>query len=180
MSAQGVGTLIQEADRARRENRLSDAYRDFSEAVALCREAGASGDLARALKGLAQIERDLGRGEAALPLYEEAVALCRRQGDPLELAHTLRHLGDVHRAGGRMHLAEPCYVEALALYRGNERTDPLDLANAIRPLAILRESMGQIESALRLWAEARLLYEAANVEQGVAECSSRLARLGGE
>jgi tetratricopeptide (TPR) repeat protein len=173
-----VGTLIQEADRARRENRLPDARRDFAEAVALGREAGSPGDLVRALRGLAQVERDLGRGDAVLPLYEEAVAVCRRQGDPLDLAHTIRHLGDVHRAAGRSDLAEPCYVEALALYRGSERTDPLDLANAVRPLAILEESRGEVEAARALWTEARRLYEVVNVRQGVAECADRLARLG--
>ena len=80
-------------------------------------------------RGLGQIERDLGRGEAARPLYEEAVALCRDEGDPLALAHTVRHLGDIHQDAGRAALAEPCYDEALALYRSHDRTAPLDLAN---------------------------------------------------
>jgi tetratricopeptide (TPR) repeat protein len=170
-------TLIQRAEHARRENRLSDAHRDFSEAVALCRHAGTRRELVRALKGLGQIERDLGRGHAALVLYEEAVAICRGEDDALALAHTIRHLGDIHRDAGRIELAEPCYREALAIYRNHEQTLPLDLANAIRPLAILKDEAGEGDEAIRLWTEARDLYAAVDVGAGVAESSARLARL---
>jgi tetratricopeptide (TPR) repeat protein len=168
---------MERADQARRERRLADAHRDFVEAVALCRHKGMQLELLRALKGLGQIERDLGRAEAARPLYEEAVAICRRTDDTLALAHTIRHLGDIHRDTGRPDLAEPCYDEALALYRSSERTSPLDLANAIRPLAILKEGAGEIEEARLLWQEARDLYAAVKAEEGVRECSARLERL---
>jgi tetratricopeptide (TPR) repeat protein len=168
--------LINQANRARKEHRLADAYRDLTEAVALCRQAGTRCELIQALKALGQIERDLGRSEAARPLYEEAIALCREEGDPIALAHTVRHLGDIHRDAGHLTQAEPCYHEALALYRGHEHA-PLDLANAIRPLAIRKEAVGEAEAARRLWEEARDLYEAAKVQVAVAECSARLARL---
>jgi tetratricopeptide (TPR) repeat protein len=169
--------MMEEADRARREHRLADARRDFAEALVLCRRTGERQDLLRALKGLGQIERDLGRVAAARPLYEEAVALCRETEDPLVLAHTVRHLGDIHRDAARMDLAEPCYQEALALYRSTERTATLDLANAVRPLAILKEAVGSTEEARQLWREARDLYTVAAVEEGAVECSQRLDRL---
>lgn len=171
-------TLIEQAKRARREHRLADAHRDFTEAVALCRHKDTQRELMQALKGLGQIERDMGRPDAARPLYEEAVAICRRTDDALALAHTIRHLGDIHRETRRPDLAEPCYEEALALYRSSERTAPLDLANAIRPLAILKEGAGDVEDAKRLWKEAWDLYAAADAGEGVDECSARLERLG--
>ena len=171
-----VASLVRRAAHARREDRLADAHRDLTEAVALGRQAGVLRELVQALKGLGQIERDLGRGAAARPLYEEAVDLCREEGDPLVLAHTVRHLGDIHQDAGRLELAEPCYLEALALYRSHEGTPPLDLANAIRPLAMLREDMGQAEEARRLWAEARDLYASVDVREGVKECAARLDR----
>lgn len=169
--------LMTEADRARREHRLADAERDLSEAVGLCRGDAAKGDLAQALKRLAQIKRDLGHGDAARALYEQAVAIYRQEGGALELAHTIRHLGDVHRHEGNAKLAEDCYLEALALYRSEKATPPLDFANAIRPLAILKDDAGKVEEARRLWEEARELYAGVNVEAGVAESSARLARL---
>jgi hypothetical protein len=86
-------------------------------------------------------------------------------------------VGDIHRDAGAAGLAELCYDEALSIYRKHEQTEPLDLANAIRPLAILKDDAGAVEEAKRLWAEARDLYAAANVREGVAESSRRLARL---
>ena len=170
-------TLMRRAARARREGRLVDAHRDYAAAVAICHQTGVPQELVQALKGLGQIERDLGHGDTARPLYEEAVAICRKSDDSLTLAHTLRHLGDIHQDAGRSEMAEPCYHEALALYRGHERTSPLDLANAIRPLAILTGDAGRVKEARALWEEARDLYAAANVRDGVAESSARLARL---
>ena len=175
---QTVLELLEAAQLARREHRLADAHRDLVEAVRLCRQSGERRDLIRALKALGQIERDLGRGDAARPLYEEAVTISREDGDPLMLAHTIRHLGDIHRDAKRLADAELCYHEALALYRAHE-TDPLDLANAIRPLAILKEATGKAEEARPLWEEARELCMAVNVQEAVAECAARLARLNG-
>ena len=169
--------LMRQAYRARREKRLADAHRDFVAAVVQCRQTGEQRELVQSLKGLGQIERDLGRGDAARLLYEEAVAICRKEADALTLAHTVRHLGDIHQDAGRVELAEPCYQEALAIYRSHKETSPLELANAIRPLAILIEDAGQVEEAILLWEEARDLYAAVNVPEGVAECLARLARL---
>ncbi len=75
-----VASLVRRAAHARRENRLADAHGDLTEAVALGRQAGVLRELVQALKGLGQIERDLGRGAAARPLYEEAVDLSREEG----------------------------------------------------------------------------------------------------
>jgi tetratricopeptide (TPR) repeat protein len=174
-----VSNLMREAARARRESRLVDARRSLTEAVTLCRQSGESGELVQALKGLGQVERDLGSAMSALPLYEEAVAICRKGDDTLALAHTVRHLADIHQDRGRTDLAEPYYQEALMLYRSNEQTNPLDLANAVRPLAMLKEGAGQIGEARRLWREARDLYVEAGVEAGLAESEARLAHLGG-
>lgn len=169
--------LIARGYRARRAGRSADARRHFAQAVAASRRASSSTGLVRSLKGLGQIERDLGRGDAALPLYEEAVRICRDAGDALRLAHTIRHLGDIHQDEARFELAEPCYREALAIYRSHHRTAPLDLANAVRPFAILHETLGRPEQAIDLWTEARDLYVSMNLQAGVAESSDHLARL---
>lgn len=169
--------LLRQAFQARRENRPGDARRDLIEAVNLCRKADIPVHLAKALKGLGQIERDLHRGDAARQHYEEAAAIYRAEGDALKLAHTVRHLGDIHQDQGRVDLAEPCYHEALHLYRSNEQTPPLDLANAIRGLAILKDSRHETEQAKLLWEEARDLYASAGVKEGVEESSRRLVLL---
>jgi tetratricopeptide (TPR) repeat protein len=172
--------LANEATQSRRENRVSDAKRQWAEAVQLSHQSGNKKELIQALKGSGQIERDMGNNGAALPFYQRAVALCREHDDPLNLAHTVRHLGDVYRSAGQLELAEPCYREALTIYRSHTQTAPLDLANALRPMAILKEQTGEPEAAKPLWEEARRLYASVNVPEGVAESSKRLAQLAGK
>ncbi len=162
---------------ARREHRFADAKRDLVVAVDHCRNGGAPLELAQALTGLGQIERDLHEKDTPRKHYEEAVAIYRIAGDVLKLAHTIRHLGDIHRNEGHRELAEPCYREALNLYRSHQQTPPLGLANAIRGLAILQSEAGEVGEARLLWEEARDLYAAVKVDAGVVEGSRRLALL---
>jgi ankyrin repeat protein len=159
---------MQRARRAR-FTRPDEARTLFAEAAKKSRASGAKRELVDAMKGIAQIDRDLGRRPEALPFYEEAVAVCREIADPLLLAHTLRHLGDLRHEDGRDDLAEPLYDEALALYRTSDAS-PLDLANAIRSLALVRNTDA-------LWEEAFHLYVATNVTPGVVETALRLAKL---
>ena len=168
-------TLIQRGHAQRREHRADDALQSFSEAVAAARRAGNDADLVHALKGLGQVERDLGRGERALPLYEEAVELCLALDDLPGLAHALRHLGDIHQDAGSFSAAEAPYEQALALYRRLAETPALELANALRPYALLRERLGDADEARSLWREARALYLAAGSVEGVDECDRHLA-----
>lgn len=166
---------------ARQENELRQLYArlhvDLTEAVGLARESPDKPVLVSALKALGQIERDAGRGEESLALYDEAVAVCRNIGDPLALAHTVRHVGDLQHTAGRLDLAETCYREALTLYRATDGTAPLDLANTLRPYALLLEETGHVDTSLAMWREAGALYGAVGIQVGVDECDSHIAAL---
>ena len=167
---------MREANRLRFEN-PAEAQRLYLKAVERSRTGGSRRTLIQALKGLGQIARDLRVNDLALRLYDEAVMLCRTEGDAMLLAHTVRHLGDIHSDMRREDLAQPCYEEALVIYRARSETSTLEFANAVRPYALLKENSGSIEEAKQLWAEARDLYAAANVAEGMKECSRHLSLL---
>ena len=167
-------TLIVMGYQARKESRLTDAKRLFSQAIESCREAADLAGLAKSLTGLGQIERDLGSNGAALQHYREAADIYRGLPEPLRLAHTIRHVGDILRHQGSIEEARPCYEEALAIYRKHDETPDLDLANTIKDFALLREHAGEPEQARSLWQEAKGLYEAANVQAGVQQSDARL------
>jgi tetratricopeptide (TPR) repeat protein len=169
--------MLADAYHARRENRSADAKQVLIEAVEVCRRSNVPTDLARALTGLGQIERDLKNTEVARHYYEEAVTIYREQGDLLRLAHSVRHVGDIYLEEGQLVPAEPCYQEALKIYRANAGTAALDLANTLRGFAILKQELAQKEEARQLWMEARDLYESMNVDAGVAESARRIAQL---
>ena len=168
--------LLASAALARREGRLDDASRHYQTALTLARAINEPMLLIAALKGLAQIERDLDNPAQAEPLYREAIVHCHGMDAPLLVAHTVRHLGDVLCDLGQLDEAADCYDEALATYRAHPGTTLLDLANALRPMALLCERLGDTPQALKLWAEARQRYADAGIEAGVAECDRHLAQ----
>jgi len=169
--------LLDKAWRARRDRHLDIAHADLDKLIAMSRSAGDDVVLARALMYQAQVERDRGRPNSAVPLYEEAVSLFRRLGDPLILASAVRHLGDTHSERGDFDEAMPCYDEALAIYRAVDDPPGLALANALRPKALLHEAQGANDIALPLWREAFDLYDAAGIDAGVEECGVHLTAL---
>ncbi len=170
-------TLLMEGHQARREHRLDDAKRIFSEAVEAARLSKDKPWLAQAYTELGRIERDMREIDAALLHYGEAAAVYRKLDEPLRLAHTIRHVGDILSESGQLEPAGPHFREALEIYRTHPETPLLDLANALRGYALLQEQLGEKQEAVALWREAREFYAAVNVQAGVDEGDRRIARL---
>lgn len=169
--------LIALAARARREQRLDDAYAAYRQAADAA-DADAHEDvLVAALTGLGRIERDRGFGDLARQHYADALVLCRRGADALLTAHVAGHLGDIERENGATDRAAPLLAEAVAMYHGNLDTKVLDLANAIRPLALAKAALGDVDGAGALWREAQVLYAAVGVSAGTDECGAQAQRL---
>lgn len=162
---------------AQKERRYDDAKREWATVAELSRQQGDISELAWATRWLGEIERKLHNPAAARLNYEQAVKLYRGLSDPLVLAHTIRHLGDVYHEARLPELAEPCYREALDVYRAHPEASPLDVGNAIRSMAVLKSEQGDVAEARKLWEETRQLYTDVGVQEGITECSTRLARL---
>lgn len=139
--------LIQQAEQAQKEKRLTDARQFALEASTLLRQQNDKLKLAKTLRYAGELARKLRDPGEAQRLYEEAVSLLREVNEPLVLAHTVRHLGDVHHDAGRPAAAKLCYDEALAIYRGHPAARPLDFANALRSAAVLEEEAGHTAEA---------------------------------
>ncbi len=178
-------SLIAAGYLARREHRLPEAKIAFTQAIDELRDANPPTlHLAEALRGMGQIERDLGEIAAALEHHQQAADLYRTLQMPQEVAHTLRHVADIERENGDLAAAAAKYDEALLLYRGHPETKALDLANTLRGYALLKGATGHKEAAIAAWQEARILYERAASETGLDlqpaydEIASQIARLG--
>jgi tetratricopeptide (TPR) repeat protein len=169
--------LIKDGYRRRREHRLDDAMHAFTEAVTSARAAADSPVLARALVGLARIERDRKHLDEAYTNYAAAEQIVRTLDDALWLAHVVRHLGDVHREQGRFAEAAPRYAESLSIYRNTADPDELDFANALRGAALNADVLDERTAARHLWREARALYASAEIVAGVEESDRQVARL---
>src|SRR5260370_2298955 len=80
---------------ARREGRAADSRAIFFKAVRSAAEEGDRTDLAEALCGLGQAERDIGNLPASRHHYQGAPVLYREIGPPANLAYALRHAPDI-------------------------------------------------------------------------------------
>jgi tetratricopeptide (TPR) repeat protein len=162
---------------ARREGRAADARAIFLKAVRSAAEEADRPDLAEALCGLGQAERDIGNLEAARHHYAGAAVLYRQIGPPERLGYALRHEADILRKACLPVEAEPVYVEAAGIYQQQGEGAELDLANTLRGLALVNESLGKVDASRSLFEQARSLYAKRNVEAGVAECKEKLSQL---
>lgn len=169
--------LLARGHQARTEHRLEEARDLFAQAVAEARFLPERTLLIRALKALAQIERDLRHPTTAIKHYREAAALQQAAGDSLGWAHSIRHIADILREQKTLAEAESLYEQALSIYRTDPEARPLDHANALRGLALLKDHSGDPEEVLLLWRAAQALYDKAGVQAGIAECARHIAFL---
>ncbi len=160
---------------ARREGRAADSRAIFFKAVRSAAEEGDRADLAEALCGLGQAERDIGNLPASRHHYQSAAVLYRQIGPPERLAFALRHEAGIAGELGLPAEAEPLYLEAEGIYRQLGEAAELDLANTLRGLALLYESSGRADAARPLFEQARALYAKCKVQAGVAECDEKLS-----
>jgi tetratricopeptide (TPR) repeat protein len=105
-----VDELVAKGYRDRRENRITDALRNYELAAALYREQDNPLRLAHTVRHVADILRGLGRWEEARALYAEAIEIYRAQPDSvaLDMANALR---------GSALLKEATGADAVELWR---------------------------------------------------------------
>jgi tetratricopeptide (TPR) repeat protein len=161
--------------KARREGRAADSRAIFLKAVRSAAEDGDRPDLAEALCGLGQAERDIGNLPASRHHYQGAAVLYREIGPSASLAFALRHEADIVRELCLPAEAEPLYLEAEGIYRQQGEAAELDLANTLRGLALVYESSGRADASKPLFEQARALYAKCKVQAGVAECEEKLS-----
>ena len=118
----------------------SEAAEYLDESLAIARQLGDRGRIAKVLQPLGMVS--LGRGDlvAARRHLEEAVAMARELGDRRELAAALNALAQLSRTEGAMEAAESLYENVVALAR--ELGDRESIAIGLLNLAMVSISRG--------------------------------------
>lgn len=173
-------SLLEQGRKDKKEGRLHDARRAFSEALADCHSSEDRLLAATMYEELAYVERNLRDLASAERHYRQASDIYRGLDNPLKTAHTLRHAADILREQKSRDESAHLYAEVLEIYRNHPETPPLDLANAIRGFALLKEDEQDSEQATCLWREAGKLYELTGVDAGIEESKRRIGFLTGE
>lgn len=107
--------LTQRAHVLARHGRLDAAYADLDEALALQRELGYAGGIARTQRRIGQLQAQSGDYAAALETLTGVLEVVRACRDVIGETHLLRNLGEVNEAAGRREQARAYFRQALAV-----------------------------------------------------------------
>ena len=156
--------------------RFNEANPLLEESLAIARELGDLGRIAKTLQPLAMTASGMGNMVAARAYVEEAVEVARTLGDKHELATAVNGLAQLHRVEGSLDLAESLYAQAIELAReiGDRETVAIGLLN----LAMVSIDRGAVERAYAALAEAvdtALALGSTLVGQGAIDVATGLA-----
>ncbi|HEX8009450.1 MAG TPA: tetratricopeptide repeat protein [Casimicrobiaceae bacterium] len=137
--------------------RYSEALRHLEEGLAIAREIGNTGMIARVLQPLGMASLGVGEAAAARGYLEEALVLARELGDKRELAGAINALAQLHRLEANLETAEPLYDQVVALAR--ELGDREIIAVGLLNLAMVFLGRGAYERARTVLLEALTIAE---------------------
>jgi predicted ATPase/class 3 adenylate cyclase len=153
--------------------RPEDARDRLESALALFREIGDDGAVARALNSLGVVARSLGDAARAEALFEESIGQKRRLGDQAGIAVSLSNLGVVAGDRGDHARAAELFSDALMIDEsigaaGNVALDCANLGETLVRAGRLEDGLVQIRRALPGIAELEDPDEVANVLTSIA------------
>lgn len=118
-----IEILLERARTARRAGRLTEAREAWAQAAVLAQAGGHPMLEAGALRHLSDLDREAGRGDAALASARRACALYEGTGRPLDLANALRLTALALDALSRPAEARTAWTRARDLYAAANVTD---------------------------------------------------------
>jgi non-specific serine/threonine protein kinase len=150
------------------------AWTLLEESQALFHEVGAESGLdAPVALFLAQVAKNRGDDEWAIPLFEDCLRAALEQGDKHAASSALRSLGELAQARGDNERAGARLAASLRLLRALD--DRPCAATTLDSLAVLSAARGDAQRAARLFAAAQASHEAQGLTLPPAE-QGRLAR----
>ena len=158
--------------------RYREAQEHLEESLAIAREIGNVGMVARALQPLGMASLGQGDVVTARHYLEEALKLASEQGDKRELAGAINALAQLHRIQADLETAEPLYDQVVALAR--ELGDREIIAVGLLNLAMVSLGRGSNDRARTILLEALAIAEEIGSRpagQSVVEVCAGLAAL---
>ncbi len=148
------------------------AIERLDEALAIEREIGDEGAIARELNSLGVVRRNIGDHERAEPLLAESLLRRRRLGDAAGVATVLTNLGILAIDRGAFGPAIELLWEAVGIDRASGATGGVAYSSSALGTALLRS--GRRKEALGLLRSALAVFHELDDADGVAESLERL------
>ena len=135
-----------------------DAFKYFSQAIAIWREVGELGGEALTLNSMGRAYADLGQKQKSLDAFNQALSSSRKIGNRQVEALTLNNTGRLYRDLGQNQTAMDYYNQALPIWRevGNRIGEGLalnDIGRAYADKGQPQKALDYGEQALPIWRE---------------------------
>ena len=143
------------------------------ESLAIRRELGDRGAIARSLNNLGLVAWDQSDYTSARALYEESLAINREQGARESLARSLNNLGLLAFEQGDYTSARVLHEESLAIVR--ELGDRSGIATSLNNLAELISAQGDHAAARRMYEESLAIVRELGDRNGIANSLNSLS-----
>lgn len=154
------------AGMARHQGHLEEAEIFAEDALALYRDVGNQGGIARVLGELGAILQRKGQNDRSEQCLREALEILRGIDDPERLSFTLVTLGVLQHIQGRLDEAAENYRESLDI--GRQRGDKHAAATALVNLGEVAQLQGDMEKARSLFCESLSLYHQLHMDIAIA------------
>ena len=170
-----AAVMLVQAERLRFSGDAKQARVAYTEARTLFKAVEDRHGEAQVLRGLGDLERELGRNDQARAAYTEARRLFKEAEDPQGTAQVLLVLGALDYTMGRDDQGRAAYTEARTLFKAMENRH--GEAQVLLGLGDLERELGRNDQARAAYTEARRLFKEVESRNGEAYVLWGLGRL---
>ena len=151
-----------------------EALQSYNEALTVFQQLEDYAGQAKVLQAIGDVQRTLGKQDAALLSYEQALAFFRQLGDKSGEAISYQAMGDVQRLRKDLDTALHCYEECFNLFQQlQNRSEEAKALEAIGDVQLLRNDQGaalsSYEQAFALYQEEKDQLKRAKVLKSIAD-----------
>ena len=143
------------------------------ESLAIVRELGDRGGIARSLNNLGLVAWDQGDYPSARALHEESLAIRRELGDQGHIARSLNNLGNLAFEQGDYESARALHEESLAIVR--KLGDQSGIATSLNNLANVASARVDHPAARRMYEESLTIVRELGDRSGIANSLNNLS-----
>jgi predicted ATPase/class 3 adenylate cyclase/Tfp pilus assembly protein PilF len=149
------------------------ARKMHGESLAIMRELGDRGGIARSLNNLGLVAWDQGDYPSARALHEESLAIRRELGDQGHIARSLNNLGLLAFEQGDFPSAQALHEESLSIVR--ELDDRSGIATSLNNLANVASAQADHPAARRMYGESLAIVRELGDRSGIANSLNNLS-----
>jgi hypothetical protein len=148
--------LYREAEMLSNRGMSLDALEKFERAMEVFEGAGRDAEVANTSEKLGDLHVRRGNLKRAMPMYQRAMAICEKEGDDVSTLLLVEKVIDLYRAANEHGKAMPYYMRALELAEGLR--DSTRAAYYLTGMGDIYQTAGELQNAMDAYTLAHRIY----------------------